>query len=349
VAESKAATKRRPTLSDVARDAGVSLATASRVINGSAHVVGEVLRARVLRSAAALGYVANAQAQALARATTATVGVIVQDIADPYFTEIALGAMAVADRQQRLVTLCNTYGDPVREQRYVALLHAQRMPALVLAGSGHMEPSSDAALAAEVRSFEAGGGRVAMVGRYNIAADCVVPDNRDGAERLGRALIDLGHRRIGVITGPSDRTTAEDRLGGLADALAAGGAPLGPDRVVPGDFGREGGVRGMSALLDRNADLSAIVAPSDQAAIGALSVLRWRGISVPGDVSLFGFDDVPAARDVTPTLSTVRVPLRDLGAAAMRLALEGTTGGPRTLVLDTELILRDSSTRARDR
>ena len=96
-------------------------------------------------------------------------------------------------------------------------------------------------------------------------------------------------------------------------------------------------------LLDRFDDLTALVAFSDQAAIGALSVLRSRGLSVPGDVSLFGFDDIPAARDVTPALSTVRLPLRELGATAMRLATDGWTGAPRRTVLPTELVLRDSS------
>jgi LacI family transcriptional regulator len=326
-----------PTLRDVARHAGVSLATASRVVNGSERGVGTALRETVLRSAEQLGYVANAQAQALARASTSTVGVIVHDISDPYFTEIALGAMAAADESGRLVTVCNTYGDPLRERRYVALLHAQRVAALVLAGSGHADPELDAALAAQVGAFRAAGGSVAMVGRHAIAADCVAPDNRGGAERLGRALRELGHRRVGVITGPPGLTTTDDRLAGLTAALAA------PAEVVAGDFGRAGGARGAAALLDRRGDLTAIVAASDQAAIGALAVLRERGLAVPADVSLLGFDDVPAARDVTPALSTVRVPLRELGATAMRLALDGWTGAPRTTVLPTELVLRDSS------
>src|SRR3954452_5641438 len=136
----------RPTLYDVARHANVSPATASRVVNGSERGVGEALRERVLRSAADLGYVVNGPAQALARSVTSTVGVIVHDIADPYFTEIALGAMAAADQGDRLATLCNTFGDPVRERRYVALLHAQRVSALVLAGSGYSDPRLNAPL-----------------------------------------------------------------------------------------------------------------------------------------------------------------------------------------------------------
>jgi LacI family transcriptional regulator, galactose operon repressor len=335
---SPAVAERRPTLYDVAQHAGVSLATASRVVNGSERGVGPELSARVLRAAGELGYVPHGPAQALARASTSTVGVIVHDIADPYFTEIALGAMAVADDGARLVTICNTFGDPRREGRYVALLHAQRVSALVLAGSGYVDPGVDAPLAAAVRSFRAGGGRVAMVGRHAIEADSVEPDNRGGAVRLGRALADLGHRRVGVVTGPPGLTTTADRLAGLRATL-----DLDEDRIVPGDFGREGGARGAGVLLDRHGDLTAIVAFSDAAAIGALSVLRGRGIDVPRDVSLFGFDDVPAARDVTPALSTVRLPLRELGATAMRLALDGWIGAPRTTVLPTELVLRDSS------
>ena len=319
---------RRPTLYDVASEAGVSLATASRVVNGSERGVGEALRAQVMRVAAELGYVPHGPAQALARASSATVGVIVHDIADPYFTEIALGAMAVADDGSRLVTLCNSFGDPLREQRYVALLHAQRVSALVLVGAGHVDARLDAALARQVRSFQEGGGQVAVVGRHAIEADAVLPDNRGGAERLGRALLELGHTRIGIISGPAGRTTTEDRLDGLL-AVLSGVA------VAEGDFSRDGGARGMGVLLDRHHDLSAVVAPSDQAAIGARAVLRSRGVQA----ALFGFDDIPAARDFA--LSTVRLPLRELGAAAMRLALDGWTGPPRTIVLATELVLRD--------
>jgi LacI family transcriptional regulator len=329
----------RPTLYDVARHADVSLATASRVVNGSERGVGEALRERVLRSAAVLGYVAHGPAQALARAATPTVGVIVHDIADPYFTEIALGAMGVADDGKRLVTVCNTFGDDERERRYVALLNGQRVAAIVLAGSGHEDPEREAGLRAELASYAAGGGRFAMVGRHAIDGDTVEAGNHEGAARLGRALAELGHRRIGVIAGPAGRTTAEDRMRGLAAALG----PLDPDLVVAGDFGRAAGVRGAGALLDRHADLTAIVAPSDLAAIGVLSLLRSRGVDVPGRISVAGFDDVPEARDVNPALSTVRLPLRELGATAMRLALDGWTGAPRTTELPTELVLRDSS------
>jgi LacI family transcriptional regulator len=336
-------TPRSPTLNDVAHHAGVSLATASRVVNGSTREVGAALRERVLRSAAKLGYVAHGPAQALARAATATVGVIIHDIADPYFTEIALGAMRVAEDRGRLATICNTFRDPERETRYVALLHSQRVAAIVLAGSGHDDPELDAALGAELALYRAGGGRFALIGRHAIDGDCVLPDNLGGARQLGGALVELGHRRIGVITGPPTISSSLDRMRGLSESLAAGGAPLADERVVVGSFDREGGARGAAELLDRHSDLTAIVACSDQAALGALSVLRTRGMVVPDDVSLFGFDDVPAARDVTPALSTVRLPLADLGAAAMELALDDPSSRPRSRVLPTRLVLRESS------
>jgi LacI family transcriptional regulator len=254
---------RAPTLNDVARHANVSLATASRVINGSTREVGEALRERVLRSAGLLGYVPHGPAQALARAASSTVGVIVHDIADPYFTEIALGAMRVAEGQGRLVTICNTFRDPGREVRYVALLHAQRVAAIVLAGSGHEDPQLDAELSGELALYRSGGGRFAMIGRHAIEGDCVLADNLGGATRLGAALIELGHRRIGLITGPPGLTSSHDRLRGINESLAAGGAPLAEDRVVEGDFGREAGARGATVLLDRHQDLTALVACSD--------------------------------------------------------------------------------------
>jgi LacI family transcriptional regulator len=293
---------------------------------------------RVLSSQAELG-VPRGPARALVRASTATVGVLVHDVGDPYFTAIGLGAVAAADEDEHLVTVCNTFGDLERERRYVAELRAQGAAAIVLTGNGSADPAHDAVLRAELASFHAGGGRVATVGRRALGADAVLPDDRGGAELLGRALLELGHRRIGIITGPPSHAATLDRLNGLAD----GGVPLAGDRIVAGGFGREGGVRGAGALLDRHVDLTAIVAPDDQAALGALSVLRSCGLQVPGDVSLFGFGDIPAARDVTPALSTVRLPLHELGATAMHLALDDWRGAPRTIVLPTELVLRDSA------
>ncbi|MER7167139.1 LacI family DNA-binding transcriptional regulator [Micromonospora sp. NPDC000207] len=330
------------TLADVARRAGVSPATASRVINGSSKPVAEELRERVLRAVADLRYVPNAHAQLLARPHRSVVGVIVHDVSDPYFAEVTRGLQRVATERGRLLIICNSYRDPDRELEYVELLRAQQVAALILAGSGYHDDTFTERLNEKLAAYEATGGRVAVIGRHDHAGDAVMPANETGARLLGEELVRLGHRRVGVIAGPRVLTTTTDRLGGLRRALAEHGCPLHDDRIRYEGFDRDGGARAAEQLLDAVPDLTAIVALNDSMAVGALSVLRRRGVAVPERISLAGFDDMPIAADVTPALTTVRLPLVDLGARAMTLALGPACAQPRVEVLPATLVLRDS-------
>jgi LacI family transcriptional regulator, galactose operon repressor len=331
------------TLIDVARHAGVSLATASRVLNGSTRSVTPALRQRVLAAAAALAYVPNAHAQALARASTATIGVIVHDMSDPYFSEILRGVQQVASANERLVMVCNSYRDPDRELAYVTLLQSQRVEALVLAGSGLDDRRYTQRLAAQVEAFAAAGGRTVFIGRHNILGDAVVPNNSGGARALGRALIGLGHRRFGVIGGPPLLTTTRDRLDGFRQALAKAGIALPPTSIIPCDFTRDGGAAATAVLLAQAPDITAIFALNDSMAVGALAALRSRSVRVPEEISVAGFDDIPITRDVTPALSTVRVPMVELGARAVARALDPRASEPRIEHLPTEVLLRAST------
>jgi LacI family transcriptional regulator len=325
-------TERSSTLAEVARRAEVSLATASRVLNGSTRGVTPELRARVIEAAEALRYVPNAHAQALARAATRMVGVIVHDVGDPYFAEISRGILRVATDAGRLVMICNTYRDTAKELEYVATLRAHRVEAVVLAGSGIDDPGFSQAMAAQLGAFSGAGGRVALIGRHHFPGDAVMPDNVGGARALAVALLNLGHRRIGVITGPPLLTTTRDRLAGFRDALDEAGVELPDARIVPSDFTRETGAAAAALLLDRAPDLTAIFGMNDAVAIGALRELRGRGLRVPDDVSVAGFDDMPVAADVTPALSTVHVPMAELGARAMALALDEAGGGEARVI-----------------
>jgi LacI family transcriptional regulator len=337
------------TLDDVARRAGVSLATASRALNGGSRRVSAQLEERVLRAAQELRYVPNAQAQALASARTLTVGMIVRDVADPYFAEIAAGALAVADASERLVLLCNTYHDRARELEYVSLLRAQQVGGLIFAGSGFDDRDFSRKMAAQVEAFAARAGHPVFIGRHHVPGDCVLPDNLGGARALARAIVDLGHTRIGVISGPAAVTSVVDRMSGIEEVLRERGTPLAPEAVVGGDFTREAGFAAAHKLLERVPELTAIVALNDAMAVGALAALRERGIDIPGGVSLAGFDDVPSTRDVTPALTTVRVELRRLGGEAMKLALEPQQAEIRLVHVPTEVVLRDSTAPPRRR
>jgi LacI family transcriptional regulator len=311
------------TLADVARRARVSPATASRVINGSTKPVADGLRERVLKAVAELRYVPNAHAQNLARAQRSAVGVIVHDVSDPYFAEITRGLQRVASSHGQLLVICNSYRDPQRELEYVALLRAQQAGALVLAGSGYHDAEFTRQLNAQLKAYTETGGRVAVIGRHELvsAGAAVLPENQLGAYGIGQRVYGLGHRRVGVLAGPRLLTTTTDRLTGLRRAAAECGTTLPARRILYTDFTRDGGAASAAILLDNEPDLTAIFALNDSVAVGALAVLRERGIPVPGRMSIVGFDDMPIARDVTPALTTVRLPLVEMGERAMALAL----------------------------
>ncbi|ROT32011.1 LacI family DNA-binding transcriptional regulator [Micromonospora sp. HM5-17] len=333
------------TLADVARRAGVSPATASRIINGSPKPVTEALRARVLAAVEELQYVPNAHAQQLARNHRSAVGVIVHDVSDPYFSEITRGLQRVATEHGRLVIICNTYRDPEKELEYVELLRANQAAAIILAGSGYHDEEFTRTLDAKLRVYQATGGHVAVIGRHEHSGHAVIPANEAGGQLIGAELFRLGHTRIGVVAGPRHLTTTSDRLNGLRRAARQHGRKLSARQIVYADFDRSGGASATATLLDTQPDVTAIVALNDSMAIGALAVLRERGIDVPGRISVTGFDDMPIARDVTPALTTVRLPLADMGARAMTLALQPPEplNTPHIEHVDAELIRREST------
>jgi LacI family transcriptional regulator len=338
------------TLADVARRAGVSTATVSRIINNSPKPVAEALRERVLAAVAELQFVPNANAQQLARADRTAVGVIVHDVSDPYFAEITRGLQRVATDHGRLVIICNSYRDPERELAYVDLLHAHQTAAIVLAGSGYHDAPITARLDAKLRIYESTGGRVAVIGRHEHAGDAVVPENEPGGYLAGSALYGLGHTAIGIIAGPRHLTTTTDRLAGLRRAAREHGQRLTAHQVAYADFDRNGGRAAAATLLADNPGLTAIAALNDSMAVGALACLRERGIDVPGRMSLIGFDDMPISVDVTPPLSTVRLPLEEIGVRAMSLALrEGERDGPLVEHAAARLVLRGSTAAPPDR
>jgi LacI family transcriptional regulator len=318
------------TLADVARRAGVSQSTVSRIVNGSAKLVTDDLRARVLRAVEELQYVPNAHAQQLARSQRSAVGVIVHDVSDPYFAEIARGLQRVATANGCLVIICNSYRDPDRELQYVELLRAHQVAAIVLAGSGYHDAAFTKALDVKLAAYVRTGGRVTVIGRHKLASASVVPDNVTGAYLIGSEVFGLGHRRVGLIAGPRALTTTTDRIAGVRWAAREHRCSVPRRRIEYADFDRDSGAAATARLLDANPSLTAIVALNDSMAIGALATLRSRGITVPAQMSVVGFDDMPIACDVTPALTTVRLPLAEMGARAMTLALEPVGGDPPT-------------------
>lgn len=332
------------TLSDVAREAGVSLATASRAINGSANrTVRADLRERVLAAAEKLRYTPDANAQAMARGRTTSLGLIVHDIADPYFSTIAAGVSRAADEADLQVTLASTQHRPEREVSLVRLLQRQRARAIVIAGGRYDDEPTNAAMRAALADYRESGGAVTLVGQPVLDVDTVVVDNAAGAADLARALHDRGYRRPAVLGGPEHHLTARERREAFMDAFAQAGSPVQPAHVVTGEFTHDGGEAAMRELWATGPDVDVVFAVNDVMALGALAACRDLGVSVPDDLALAGFDDIFTLRDVVPPLTTVRVPLEEVGALATQLALEEHTGAPRRASVATEVVLRDST------
>lgn len=324
-----------PTLHDVARAAGVSLATASRVLNGSERKVADSFRDRVEAAALELGYTANVSAQAIARGTSPVIALLVADIADPYFGLIASGVARGADEEGLIVTVAITEREPQREARILHALRGQRPRGVILAASRSGE--RDAAAAAELAGFGAIGGRTVTFGPGGDRSIRI--PNREGAEQLGREMAALGYRQAIGIGAAEGVSTSDDRLAGFTAGFGASGGRL--TRVHRGTFERDSGAASMRQALAEGIEPGTLVfALSDVVAIGAMTAIRDAGRTVGSDIAVCGFDDVPVSRDVTPQLTTVCVPLSDLGYQAFRATVDAAWEQPD---MRLDVLVRDST------
>jgi LacI family transcriptional regulator len=331
-------------ITEVARLAGVSIATASRVVSAADYPVSPTTRARVLEAARALDYVPNALARGLLKSQVPVVGVIVHDITDPYFAEIVRGVEDGAAPGGYLVITCSSDRDPARENSYVRLLRSMRASAVIFAGSGVDDPEHNEELAKHVAGMREYGAAVVHLSPPAIGEPEVTVDNAGGIARMMDALVGLGHRRIALLSGPTSLYVARERLDGYRLGLAAAGIEFDDRLVVSTDFDRDGGALGVDRLLAGSAPFTAIACANDLLALGALQRLGELGFEVPRDVSVAGFDDIAIASMTAPSLSTVRVPLREMGRRGFGYIDRVLTGGPGLgEVLPTEVILRQST------
>lgn len=329
------------TLTDVAQRAGVSVATASRALHGSSRRVREDLRDSVLAAARELDYSPNPQAQAMARGHTDALGLIVHDIADPYFSTIAAGVMKAAEKHGLLVSLASTMQSPERELDYLSLLRRHRSRGAIVVGSRVDDARLTQALKAEAASFERSGGRLVFISQPRLDQDTIVVENAAGARDLAKALTGIGYRRFGVLGGPSRLLTARDRVRGFKDGLSKAGVPA--PVVVHGEFTRDGGYVAMAELLRDDLQLDCVFAVNDVMAVGAMAACRVHGLSLPEDIALAGFDDIATLRDVHPSLTTVQLPLEDLGRAAVELVDQPGADQPRIQRVKGNVVLRGST------
>jgi DNA-binding LacI/PurR family transcriptional regulator len=344
-------TRRGASLRDVARLAGVSPGTASRVLSGSSYPVSEDARRRVEEAARTLNYVANSVARALVTGRTAVLGAIVHDITDPYFNGVVRGFQDAAVANGLVVLVGNDDRDARKLERYLTMMLSQMPAGVVLVGGQLRDPAAVLPVAQAVQRLRDQGVPVVAVGRYELDIPHVSVDDASAARAAVTYLLRNGHRRIAFVGGPPNSTTIEDRYAGYVAALAAAGVPVDERLVIDALMTLEGGSAAAGTLADRGADPSAAFCTTDEVAFGLVSGLRERGLTVPGDVSVVGMNDVPMSAHADPPLTTVHVPDRDLGAAAWQLLVAEWRGETPAAAdhLPFELVVRDSTAPARRR
>lgn len=328
------------TLTDVARLADVSVPTASRVLNGGVRgrAGKEELRQRVLEAARTLGYSVSPAAQAVKGGRARTIALLVSDIEDFGAAAIVAGVMRAAEEHGLSVAVRATHDDAAREHELLARLRGERHQAVLLATSRTTNLARESALDAQLRVLEGQGAAIVLVGDSDLEYARVTVNNREAAGSLARALADAGRSRFALIAGPEDQITSRDRLAGFLDGLRAGGAE--PAAVVHAEFSRDGGYSAVDRLGGRPEAFDVVAAMSDAMAVGAIARLRELGLATPRDVEVTGFDRVPLLGDVLPQFSTVEVPLRELGEAALRVALDEDPDARRRVSLRASPIVR---------
>jgi DNA-binding LacI/PurR family transcriptional regulator len=328
-----------PTIRQVAEQAGVSTATVSRVLAG-ADTVTEELSVRVRAAVSALNYRPNRIARSLRARTTRTIGVVIPDIQNPFFTSVVCGIEEVLQTAGYTLLFGNSDEDPARER-----VHLENLPAEGVAGIIFTPLTQKMA---DYQALAAARLPLVAIDRSpeGLTMDQVTVDNAEGARQAVAHLLDLGHRRIGLISGPVHLSTARERRAGYEQAFLEAGLSVPEDLIRYGDFRQAGGRASMRELLALGPRPTAVFVGNNMMTLGALETIHDAGLDIPRDISIVGFDNMPWATWFRPPLTTVEQPTREIGATAARLLLARLREPDRPLqhiILKTKLVVRASS------
>ena len=328
------------TIKDVAARANVSIATVSRVLNGTAYVSPD-LEARVQQAVRDLGFQPNILAQNLRRNENSTIGIMVPDSKNPFFAEMAKGAEDVCFSKGFIALLCDTDEQPAKAISHLNMLYQQRITGLIVVSPGH--------ITSHLQQVLDDGFPIVAVDRAlsSLSTDSVISDNYGGAELAVQHLLDLGHHRIGFIVSNLEHETVQGRWAGVEDTMQTAGIAIDPTLVYKhGDELPASGYDGAKYLLEREHPPTAIFAFNDLMAFGVLHYAQKLGISVPCDLSVIGFDDMMLASFAAPSLTTIRQPKYELGQKAAEILLrriQGDSFPQQNQVLSTTLVVRAST------
>jgi DNA-binding LacI/PurR family transcriptional regulator len=338
VSERSGVRRRRPTIYDVARLAGVSTATVSRALNGTAPIA-DGTRAAIERAIEQLGYRPNPIARSLVTRSTQTIALLLPDITNPFYAELVSGIQQRMSEGDQSMLLCTTNGDPEQEARYLRLLRAKHVDGALVDGLGL---SHD-----RIAAFVEDGFPIVCLDRDVDfpTIPLVQVDNHLGARLATDYLVSLGHRRIAHITG-APAPISDLRAAGYREALNAAGIDPDPALVADGDFTEAGGHAAMRALLESGARFSAVFCANDLSAMGALNSVLSSGRKVPLDLSIIGFDDVRLSPYTSPPLTTIHQPAAEMARHATELLLDLIRGEqPQTMrrLFAPTLVVRGST------
>ncbi|TCO68655.1 LacI family DNA-binding transcriptional regulator [Caldanaerobacter subterraneus] len=329
------------TIKDIARLANVSVTTVSRVINNKPEGVSEETRQKILKLVKELGYQPNAIARGLVTKKTKTIGLIIPDISNPFFPDIARGVEDSAHIYGYNVFLCNTDDNLEKESEYIRALKEKYVDGIIFTSS---VPSDYQHIMELVRD----GVPIVMMDRRMESEEIygVFIDNYEGGYLATKHLIDLGHRKIGCITGPLKVKNARERLEGYKRALLDNGIEVDERLIFEGDYKINSGIIGTEKLLNDNKDITAIFACNDLMAYGAYKTIRSYGYKIPDDISVVGFDDILLSQIMEPQLTTIRQPAYDMGLTAARMLIkliEGKKVSKKIIIFKPQLVIRQST------
>lgn len=333
------------TIREVAKKAGVSVMTVSRVINGKSNVK-ESTREKVLKAIEELGYVPNSVARSLTLKKTATIGLVISDITNPFFTTVARGVEDTAISKHFTVILCNTDENPEKELMYIEVLARHKVDGVIFtSASGKKSP---------LKSFFLRNIPLVLIDRTIEGVedvDIVRGDSVLGAYMLTKHLIELGHKRIGIVVGSKHISTAVDRIEGYKRALKDFNIPIDENLIKINEnskFSKEDGYRLTKELLNMDNPPTAIFGGNNLMSIGAILAIREMGLKIPEDISLVSFDDIESLSEVYPFLTVVKQPAYSMGVLATELLIRRIENKDkikekREVLLKPELIIRSST------
>ncbi len=327
------------TIKDIAKAANVSTATVSKVLNNKDQRISAETRALVLKIAEEKKYIRNSMARSLVTRKTNTIGLILPDITNPFFPELARGAEDKANEAGYMIMFANTDDSAEKETKYLNMLAEKMVDGIILTQSAHKEGNA--------KTLEALKLPIVLIDR-DMALDNikgrVLVDNFSGAYDGVTYLIEKGYRKIAFITGPFSTTTSKDRLKGYEKALEDHNITLNESLIFEGEYKGQWGTKATKMILDQNLDIDAIFCGNDLIAINVIKTLKKNGIRVPDDLAIIGYDNIKISEMIEPALTTVNQPVYKMGYKAVELLINILEGNiqEKTIQLESNLVVRDS-------